>query len=153
VGVGVGVGVDMGDDVIWLLNPDAVREGICRMARLPGDCIKGDLIDGEDMTGGGGGVPLVGESCGDRRELMSIATGCVWPKVTFFFFLFFFFLFFFFLFFFFFFFFFFLPHDQDSAAESLNQHAHTKLSYVPTRSVLYSCACTATGANAVVGRK
>ena len=72
----MGVGVDMGDDVIWLLNPDAVREGICRMARLPGDCIKGDLINGEGIAGGGG-VPLVGESCGDRRELISMTTGCV----------------------------------------------------------------------------
>lgn len=64
-----------GDEVIWLLRPDAVREGICRMARLPGDCIEADLVEGEGSAGGGGGVSLAGESCGDRRELMSIATG------------------------------------------------------------------------------
>ena len=74
----------MGDDVIWLLKPDAVREGIWRMARLPGDCIEGDLIEGEgregeDMAGGGGGVSLTGDSCGERRELISMATRCGRP--------------------------------------------------------------------------
>jgi hypothetical protein len=72
--------VGVGDDVIWLLNPDAVREGIWRMARLPGDCIEGDLIEGEDREGedraGGGGVSLTGDSCGERRELMSMAKRC-----------------------------------------------------------------------------
>jgi hypothetical protein len=58
-----------------------VREGICRMARLPGDCIEADLMEGEGSegdgsAGGGGGVSLAGESCGERRELISIATGC-----------------------------------------------------------------------------
>jgi hypothetical protein len=33
-------------------------------------------MEGEGSAGGGGGVSLAGESCGERRELMSIAIRC-----------------------------------------------------------------------------
>lgn len=56
-----------GDDVICWLRPDEVREGIWRIARLPGD----RSSDGDGMAGWGVGVPA-GESEGDSSELMSM---------------------------------------------------------------------------------
>jgi hypothetical protein len=52
----------------WL-RPEGVRDGICRLVRLPGEgSSDGDAAAG---TGCGVGVPA-GESDGDNNELMSM---------------------------------------------------------------------------------
>jgi hypothetical protein len=56
-----------GDEVICWLRPEAVRDGIWRIARLLGDCSAGDA-----RAGCGGGVSRAGESCGESSELMSM---------------------------------------------------------------------------------